>query len=656
MRALALLGSGVLALAWASPAGAQVVPDGSTATTVGTGANGRPVVLIAPPNASSISHNGYSSFSVSASGVDLDNRAAAARTIVNEVTSARRSMIEGPVAVLGPRAHVVIANPNGITLDGAAFVNTGGVALSGGPVRYEASAAAPGTVNAVVSSGSDILVGRGGLAGTMASLQMIAGRLRVDGPVADANAGSRAVVELAAGHTEVVLDSAVPPGTTLVPWASYRDLGGATPDTLVDITPEGSLSASRVHIAVGARGAGVSFAGRGTASIGEFSIDSKGRVEQAGGRIRAEGAVKIRAASIAVLNAPDDQAQIASQSGAVTLVAEAGDIDIRGQITGASRDAGDVASLGAVTLAASGAIGLLSESSSRLAVVFASGGDLSVTAGGAVHNDTGRLLSNGLTSIVAGGALENVSAPVGGIDAGAPRETHRSGRHLYFGLFGPHRHSSTSRLAYGALRLPGQLPTIAGESVLIRSASLDNEGEILGLEGSVEIDTGTLALKGVTTGSATTTRTCGFICSVAGSSDVAVQGGRIGATANIFIRATGTLLNAGGQVTAYGNMDISAPEIRASALSAPSVIMQPAGLAQLFAGSRSRTIDDRVGGQFLAPAGAITLATTVPVELDGGEMAAAFGITNPAGTRIIERPGPRAGAWDHIGVFRGLLD
>lgn len=82
---------------------------------------GRRIVPIAPAIAR-VSSNTYSSFNVSSAGATLNNVGINARTIVNQVTSTNPSLIEGEIAVAGPRANVIPANPNGITVNGGASI------------------------------------------------------------------------------------------------------------------------------------------------------------------------------------------------------------------------------------------------------------------------------------------------------------------------------------------------------------------------------------------------------------------------------------------------------------------------------------------------------------------------------------------------------
>ena len=124
-----------LALAF-SHSNAEIIADGSTDTSITIDSAGREVIDIAPANTSRISHNRYTQFNVDQKGVLFNNRLAAARTIINEVTGINASEINGDIRVQGTRAHIIIANPNGINISGTTFYNTGAVGLTTGRVSY----------------------------------------------------------------------------------------------------------------------------------------------------------------------------------------------------------------------------------------------------------------------------------------------------------------------------------------------------------------------------------------------------------------------------------------------------------------------------------------------------------------------------------------
>ena len=178
---------------------------------------------------------------------------------------------------------------------------------------------------------------------------------------------------------------------------------------LVDITPRGSLTASRIAIAVNSRGAGVSYAGHGQATIGDFHIDANGKVTTKGATIKAEKGVKIVGRGIDVLNSTRRQSNVSSITKGVTLLATRADIKLHGALTGSERTEDDEVSKGGVTLKAAGSIRLLSANAKRLAIAFSSKDDLYVESGKGIINDTGRLLSNATTIIRTSGTLANVT-------------------------------------------------------------------------------------------------------------------------------------------------------------------------------------------------------------------------------------------------------
>ncbi|WP_321818832.1 MULTISPECIES: filamentous hemagglutinin N-terminal domain-containing protein, partial [unclassified Paraburkholderia] len=180
-----------------------VVADGGTNTSVTTTASGHSTVSIAPA-VGGVSNNTYSSFNVSSAGVDLDNTAANARTIVNQVTSTSPSLIEGTINVLGSRANVILANPNGITVNGGSFLNAGHVVLTTGSVSFDDLSIATGDIQrnvVITTTGGSINIGAGGLSGTLVNLDLVARQITVDGLVSNAYTSSTGGVRLIAGDS-----------------------------------------------------------------------------------------------------------------------------------------------------------------------------------------------------------------------------------------------------------------------------------------------------------------------------------------------------------------------------------------------------------------------------------------------------------------------
>lgn len=281
------LSLGASTTAWA----AGIVSDGATVTTVNTAANGRQTVNLAPA-ISGVSNNTYSQFNVGRAGASLNNVGVNARNIVNQVTSTNPSLIQGDITVLGPRANVILANPNGITVNGGSFVNTGNVALTTGRVSFNDFIPAPGLTqrNIVLNtSQGPIVIGPEGLSGAMLNLELIAKSLVVNGPVLNSFSGSSAGIRAIVGDSRAEIDSSVSPTDNLTPWISYTSPNSKSQATAIDITPLGSLTAGRIELIVTDQGAGVHHAGAMLANVGDFSLSATGDVQIAGGAIAASG-------------------------------------------------------------------------------------------------------------------------------------------------------------------------------------------------------------------------------------------------------------------------------------------------------------------------------------------------------------------------------
>lgn len=651
----------IITFVLAAPVAAQITPSGQTATTVTGAAGTRQTVYIAPTMSGGLSYNSYNTFSVGAAGANIDNRTVGARTIVNEVITTNRSVIQGPVEVLGSRAHLILANPNGITVDGGSFINTGGVVLGTGTIVLQGRSPAPylTQTNAILTvAGGDILIGPGGLGGTMASLQLYAGSIMVDGPVKVAPETSTRPagdLQLLAGKSSVEFDSAVLPIAALGNWATVTRKGTASPNVLIEVTSRGGLEASQVYVGVTEAGAGVSYAGTGLASAGTFRIDGSGKVGFAGAQITAASDFKVKGAEIAVLNAPALQSKLIAVNGALTLIATNGDLtNIGGLLQGSTRSLGDADSKGAVTLTASHDIIFKTPAPSQLAVAFADNDDLVVTATtGQILNTSGRFLSNKATTLTAKGDITNQVAVTGAPARPGQLASYRASRRGPWWQLFRRRTTSGFAIDYGALAVPGQLAYIVGSSVTLTGANVNNRGgEIDANSGSVKIFTGHLTNEGVVTGSVSFAQTCQFSCTGTGQSNMAIDGGRINAEQDISIMATGGVTNSNGQWTALQNLTVTSPTVQLTGVTLYSIVQRPSGLGQWFQGSTAWVTASDSGGALLA-GGTITLNTATAVTLNGGTIQGATVVT-PAGVKVLRAPATISPVRGHrIGVLSG---
>lgn len=335
----------------------SVVPDGNSNTSIQINGEGLITVDIAPANSASISHNTYSHFSVPSIGVQLDNNLVGAQTILNEVTSASVSRIEGPLTVIGPKSDVIIANPNGIIVDGGRFQNTGNVALTTGRIELNTG----GSVSARVNAG-EIVVGANGLSGTMQELALVSKRLRVGGPLSFDDLSSSSLVNAIVGSGVTSFDrdrnNLGVDGLGVLPWAFVEQSSlEKTENLLVEITPKGSVSAGRIGLTVTDQGAGVRFAGDQLASAGEFRLSNSGRLELESASITASGSVSLDVGSFRAVSSAEDRAKITSEESGVTINSQQGSVELgQTQITGRIVASDNLASSGGITILSAGEI------------------------------------------------------------------------------------------------------------------------------------------------------------------------------------------------------------------------------------------------------------------------------------------------------------
>lgn len=284
------LATAIAALATGPVGAAGIVVDGKTATTIVIGADGKAAVGIATPVAG-VSHNTYTDFNVGKPGVDLINTGVNARTIVNEVTGSNPSLIEGPLTVIGPRANLIIANSNGITVNGGRFQNTGTLALSTGKVSFVDFQPASGFVqrNVVLNTSmGQIEIGLEGLSGAFNSLELIAKKLKVSGKVENSFTNAKAGIRAVIGDSRAEFDTSVSPTDGLSEFVRYTAPATANAGAIsIDITPLGSLIAGRIELVVTDQGAGARHAGSALATVGDFLVSASGDLQVNGGKIEA---------------------------------------------------------------------------------------------------------------------------------------------------------------------------------------------------------------------------------------------------------------------------------------------------------------------------------------------------------------------------------
>jgi filamentous hemagglutinin len=145
----ALLCALLAALGMGQPGHAQIMADPSAPAsqrpTILSDGAGRPLVNIQTPSAAGVSRNTYSQFDVQSNGAVLNNARSSnpwlatgeARVILNEVNSSNPSHLRGAITVNGSSAQVVIANPSGLKVNGASFVNASRVTLTTGTAVME---------------------------------------------------------------------------------------------------------------------------------------------------------------------------------------------------------------------------------------------------------------------------------------------------------------------------------------------------------------------------------------------------------------------------------------------------------------------------------------------------------------------------------------
>ena len=244
--------------------------------------NGMTVVNINTPNDKGLSHNQYDAFNVDHKGLILNNAnrpvntelagyimgnpnlvGPTANTILNEVTGTGATSMNGALEVAGNKAHVIIANPNGISVNNGTFINANSATLTtGNPIINN------GSITGYQVQQGSITVGEKGLnASKTARTDLLAEAVQLNGKVWAKDA------QVVTGKNAISVDAT---GTV----TNISKTGESTPIGL-DVAVIGGMYANSMYLVGTNDGFGVNNQGILSAQ-NTLTIDSTGKLQNTG--------------------------------------------------------------------------------------------------------------------------------------------------------------------------------------------------------------------------------------------------------------------------------------------------------------------------------------------------------------------------------------
>ena len=295
------LAAGLFMTSTAGMASGPIMPDPKAEARhqpqVEETANGIPLVNITAPSSGGVSRNEYETFNVPDKGAILNNSYTLSKTelagyvqgnnnmaerpakiIVNEVTGAGSTSMDGFLEVAGNRADVVIANPNGITVNGGGFINTGKAFLTTGKPVYDGE----DHLQRFDITGGDILIEGKGLGGKETeSLAILSRAVKI-------NAG------IWAEDLHITTGANTVDAKTLE--ASAIEGKGGRPAFALDTAAIGGMYAGRITLVGTEKGLGVNNSGTWSAED-NLTLDWNGDLKNSG-TIYSKGNTDLRASRL----------------------------------------------------------------------------------------------------------------------------------------------------------------------------------------------------------------------------------------------------------------------------------------------------------------------------------------------------------------------
>ena len=260
-----------------------VVPDqGKLGPKIEEARNGMTVVNINTPNDKGLSHNQYNAFNVDEKGLILNNAnrpvntelagyimgnpnlvGPTANTILNEVTGTSSTSMNGALEVAGDKAHVIVANPNGISVNNGTFINASSATLTtGNPMINN------GIVTGYNVQKGAITVGEKGLnASKTARTDMLAEAVKLNGKVWAQDA------QVVTGKNDISVDATGKVTNT--------HKTGESSQVGLDVAAIGGMYANSMYLVGTNDGFGVNNQGVLSAQ-NKLTIDSTGKLQNTG--------------------------------------------------------------------------------------------------------------------------------------------------------------------------------------------------------------------------------------------------------------------------------------------------------------------------------------------------------------------------------------
>jgi filamentous hemagglutinin len=467
--------------------------------------NGVPILNIVAPNGAGVSHNKFTNYNVDRQGLILNNgktlgqsqlggiiqgnpnlrNTPNASLIINEVTSSNKTALNGFTEVYGKAADLVIANPNGITVNGGGFINVPRATLTTGVPQFSANGALSGIT---VDKGS-IAIEALGLDATQSNiLDIVTRSAQLNGYIH----GKDVALNLGAQDFNYV---------TRTTTGKTGD-AATKPTFALDSTALGGISADSIRIVGTEQGVGVRAPQKMAASSGDLMVTANGQLvlrsatarkrfvaKSTASSVRVEGSINAREA--VEIDAADSAifANGSAVSSGQSIEVAAADIELEQQsnVSAGIDEAGNFsANTGLLSLAATQTLVMGQDSVAR------GGAGAALSAQTKIDNNGGTIRSDQTVSITtptfnnAGSVLgNNIVADISTLLSNSANGLLRAGNDLTFAQRtatvdneGVISAGNQASIDAGSLNNKTGAEIISNNALLIKAANLTNDAVI----------------------------------------------------------------------------------------------------------------------------------------------------------------------------------